>query len=182
MITRQEIINNALLAFGNKTYIDVDIDNINRQYDLAVQKVLSKDFWTFAQVINNLGGVLNSSSQLGYKYMYYVPSDMCRLFKIFNNNIIDRDYTIIGNIIHSNLDAAKIQYTSINPLNSYPVHFADCVSYYLATLLCVTLGSPNSQGTLYNLYLEKLSEAHLLNSQDVPSPKYISNYYRRSRL
>jgi hypothetical protein len=181
MITKQEVINSALLSFGNEQLVSSTISYVDLKYKILYQKLIALQYWNFLQTITDLGLVSDTSELFGYKYKYNIPSDSANIFSVFYKNIVDQDYKIIGDFIYSNNLNLKCQYTSSVEREQMPVHFATCLSYLLASELCVALGSSNYQVTLLELYQEALTEAKAVNGKDVPSVKYTSNYYTTAR-
>ncbi len=181
-ITKQDIINSALLAFGNTSLKSSPDSSLELKYKISYQQLASMEYWNFLQTINTLGVISDNHELFGFKYKYLKPTNAANIFSIFNNNKIDRDYKVIGEFIYANLDEAKCQYTVLDDPFSLPSYFANCLIYLLASQLCLSLGSSSSQPSLIQQYQESLREARLINGKDVPSLKYTNNYYSRARI
>lgn len=181
-IGKQEIINSALMSFGNRNLESTDVEYVDIKYDVLYQQLASSEYWNFLQVITDLGMISDTYELVGYKYKYLLPADSGNIYSVFSQYNIDSDYRIIGNYIHSNTVSAKCQYTTLTKLESLPPHFANCLSYLLGSQLCLVLGSANSQANLYQLYLLALKDAKLINGRDIPSLSYTNDYYSRARV
>ena len=143
---------------------------------------MSLDYWNFAQQITSLGLISSNNDIPNYKYTYLLPSNLATIFSVYNKTFIDRNYKIVGNKLYSNTTPLNCQYSSSDELDSYPAHFANCLSYWLAKELCVTLGSSQSQPNLIALFNEAILEARGVNGRDRPSLVYFNDYYSSSRI
>lgn len=181
MISKQDIINTALLSFGDRAPSPVTDDILDSQYTINEQLLLSMEYWNFSQVVTTLGLVSDTFELYNYKYKYNLPTNMANLYSIYYQTLQDRYYRVLGNFLYSNYNPLQCQYTNAESLEAYPVHFANCLSYLLATKLCVAYGSANSQPSLVQLYQGALREARLINGKDIPSVNYHMNYYSSVR-
>lgn len=181
MIIKQDIINSALLAIGDSELLSSSQTIIDLKYKVLYQQLASIQYWNFLQTITDLGFISDTYELYGYKFKYIKPSNSGNIYSIFSKNIIDNDYRILGNYIYSNMVGAKCQYTNLDEFENVPTHFANCLTYLLASQLCLTLGKSESQPTLIQLYNEALREAKLIEGKDIPSIKFHNNYYSNAR-
>lgn len=182
MISKQEIQNTALMRFGDISTLSSTQTYIESLYSLGIQYLMSLDYWNFAQKITSLGLISSNNDIPNYKYTYVLPSDLASIFSVYNKTFIDRNYKIVANNLYSNTTPLSCQYSSSDEQTSYPAHFANALSLWLAKELCVVLGSSQLQPNLAMLFNEAMLEARGVNGRDRPSLVYFNDYYSSSRL
>lgn len=181
-MTKQEVINLALMHLGNKKLVDIDDAYITNIYNVGRGKLLRTDYWYFATRGIQLPLVDDSSNDTVLKpYKYELPADMANIIKVYHGSIIDNDYVLMGKHLYSSMNPLHIMYTSTDIDMIVAEHFGEALSYWLAKALAPVMGNQNAVPMLEQLYKDSLKEAQGINGRDMPSTTIQSDYYKNAR-
>lgn len=152
-------------------------------YDLGIQFLCALNFWAFNQRIIQLPLAAADYAIPNYKYKYDLPSDMENMVNVFNDNYIEKNYTIIGSSLYANYNPLYLRYSSNSyPNDNLPIHFANCLAFFIAKEAAPVFGQINLLPGLIQQYEQALGDARLVEQRNLPTPLIDSNYYLAARL
>lgn len=181
-MTKQEVINLALMHLGNKKLTDVDEAYISNIYNTGRGKLLRTDYWYFATKSIQLPLVDDSSTDVLHKqYKYEIPANLANIIKVHQGDSVDSDYVLMGKYLYSSYNPLNITYTTTDIDMILAEHFGEALSFWLAKTLAPVMGNQNAIPTLEQQYKDSLKEAQAINGRDMPSIVLRSDYYKNAR-
>ena len=183
MLSKQDILNLAMMRLGNTNLINENQQYLDVLYSAGIKILLGVYYWSFSQRVIQLPLVNDTTEIYGYKYKYTLPSDMASLIKVYNASFFDNNYTIVGGYLHSNYTPLYLLYVSDSyyPDDVFPSHFGDMFAYWIAKEACSVLAKMELLPTLTALYEKSLTKAMGIDGKNKPTVILNSDYYINSR-
>jgi hypothetical protein len=183
------ICNNALIKIGEDT-ITALTDNTkearlcNQIYESTRDAVIRAHIWNFA--IKRVELAENTTAPtFEYENAFDLPSDCLR---VLNMEDSDKQTTIVfkieGRQLVTDESTAKIRYIAriVDP-NTFDDLFKEALSARLAFELAYPLSESNSLAqTMYQVYLDKLSEARTMDGQEGTPDQIVSREWTDARI
>ena len=191
-VSKVEICNFALSIISQEPIVSISSptsDNERRcakWYSQAIQFVLSKHPWNFAQKRAMLPQ--ETAPAFGYSHSFALPSDYVRLVQRgltkSDSVTIYNDYAIEGSSLllnYSGTGSFPIIYTfNEERVGRYPPWFVNLVAHQLAIYLSPEVNRTQSEiNALFQLFDMALQEAKQLDGQEVPAITVTNSRYLR---
>jgi len=178
MPTDIDIASNALLLIGDEPISSFTDPGAGATVAAAIypedyKQVLSEHPWSFAfkeQALSQLSAT--PDERTGFKYAYQIPTDLIRLWAVFEWS----EYVIIGDLLYSNEPSLLARYVYKVTETSLPPHFVVALQYKLASDFSMSVTESNSKSELYEVkYRQALSQARSIDSQGRPQESIIDS-------
>lgn len=185
MATDISMSSNALILLGDNpissfTEAGFGATAAANLYEDTYKAILASHPWSFAlkeQELNQLSQT--PDSRTGFQYAYQMPTDLIRAWKLMDHS----DYTIIGDILYSNLSTILLRYVYKVAETELPPQVVKAIEYKLASEFAPFISEDTN---LANLYEEKarfqLAQAQYIDSQNRPQSAIIDSPFTDVRL
>lgn len=210
MATKNEIVNIALIRVGNSKFItDIDTDVseeasiIKRLYDMSLEAMLTKHFWSFARTFRALTLIEEDPLEedldvTEFPFSYVYPEDCLYIKRIVNNisrephadekvffhEAFDRENN--RKIIYTDMEDAVIEYTTNDVTEAeFPAYFSRALTYMLAYEMSMSILSSNSTSVsdkLYPHYQKNLFDAIEVDANSQQNDPRPIDSFTRSRF
>ena len=179
MPTDVDIASNALLLIGDEpissltTGTGAGFEVAAAIYPETYKQVLSEHPWSFAlkeQVLSQL--TQTPDDRTGYTYAYQIPTDLIRLWAIFEHG----NYVIIGDLLYSNSNSLMARYVYKVSETALPPYFVVPLQYKLASDFANSITESTSKAEYYEAkYRVAISQARSIDSQGRPQEPIVDS-------
>ena len=171
MTSKIKLINNALTLIGDNPIQSLSdpgfsVTVADNLYNDTYRAVLAQHPWSFAfkeQYLSQLSEA--PDKETGYSYAYQMPVDAIRIWQLFGNS----QYTIVGNLIYSNMNKLLCRYIYKVSESQLPPQVAKAIEYKLAAEFATPITDNANYAQLYEeKYLMQVAQAMAIDSQNRP--------------
>jgi len=176
MPTDIDMASNALLLIGDEPISSFTDPGAGATVAAAIypetyKQVLSEHPWSFAlkeQALSQLSQT--PDDRTNYKYAYQMPTDLIRLWAIFEQS----NYVIIGDLLYSNSNSLMARYVYKVAETALPPHFVIAMQYKLASDFANSVTESTSKAEYYEAkYRTAVAQARSIDSQGRPQESII---------
>ena len=175
MLSKQDIINLALVKVGNAPRTEITDSYLLLMYDIGKKYLLGKHYWRFAKTISQLA-INGDITVTGWQYVYRLPTNVGCIFDV----VPHAKYDIFGTNLVCNSNPISLEYSRIDIPDSFPSDFGILLASYIAKEVATIIknGTDSSLSNLLNAqYQEILLDAMGQDSAMIPSLMFRSTRY-----
>jgi hypothetical protein len=175
MLSKQDIINLALVKVGNQPRTEVTDSYLTLAYNAGKTYLLGKHYWRFAKTI--IGLSLNATTTVkGWNYVYRLPNNVGCIFDVIPHNA----YDIFGTNLVCNANPLSLECSIVDIDDSFPTDFGLLLASWMAKEIATVVKNGIDSGLsnlLTSQYQEMLLDAISTDSANIPSLTFRSNRY-----
>lgn len=139
MLSKDEIIKNALLSLGENTIYNDNKKEIYKICEIELEKVTDNIAYSTGFLFNATTVELTENGKVGDEIKYNMPVDCLNIIRGFGEWRRESEY------IYSTEKKLKIQYCRKIPLNEFPDELFNLVVAMLCREMCLTFSTYNKK-------------------------------------
>jgi hypothetical protein len=179
-----DFCSNALLLIGDEpisSFIDpgAGAQAAANLYPTTKEMILSYHPWTFALKEQRLSRLTAQPDTFtGFKYAFQLPTDIIRLWAIFEHS----DYMQVGQLIYSNQTELLARYVYNVEETQIPAHLVKAIEYQLAAEFAISVTEDEKKADMYQRKATaQLAKASNVDSQGHPQQAIIDSPFVDAR-
>lgn len=169
-----DIVNDALTLLGANRIISLDDEAtqakvMKQMFDPSVEAILQSYAWNEALQQVELSPLL-STPTYGFAYQYQLPTDpkCLRVLEVYDDSVAsgrNTEWKRVGDKLYSDESTIKMTYIAKIDAGLFSPLLRQAIAAFLAYNTAFSLLQSNTvQSQMYNLYQQKMREAHIINS------------------